>query len=106
MDATSRFDHVKSLEKPFLFFFLFLFKSCPLHKFISYALCCGTSLSPLMISIFKITYIQPCSQKMHNLILTFFGIIFHHKKLHVLLPLDNYVKEMQEMKILRADAVQ
>ncbi len=28
----------------------------------------------MMISIFKITYFQPCSQKMHNLILTFFGI--------------------------------
>ena len=34
---------------------------------------CG-SLKSMMISTFKITYFQPCSQKMHNLILTFFGI--------------------------------
>ncbi len=32
----------------------------------------GDSVSIRMISIFKITYFQPCSQKMHNLILTFF----------------------------------
>ncbi len=31
-----------------------------------------------MISIFKITYFQPWSQKMHNLILTFFGINVHN----------------------------
>ncbi len=29
-----------------------------------------------MISIFKITYFQPCSQKIHNLFLTFFDIYY------------------------------
>ncbi len=50
-----------------------------------------------MISIFKITYFQQWSEKMHRLILTFFGMSFY--------PLT-CVNDMQEIKILHADAAQ